>query len=273
MAVSEQAKWVVPNPQICRSFGLMNIIFGALLLLFGATTAVVWAVAPTFQKKMMASFEEQQAQRKAEREAKLAEFKKNEEAAKTQEEKDAIKDQREALEKQFEPDLAAMNEFTTYNMFSDLRLAVYYIAELSAAIILNILMIISGAGLLAMADWARRLAVGVSWLKIVRWIVMTVVTLVLVLPITMDLTQKALARMDQQIKAQSGGRPLPVPLSALGPVQAIAGAAVTVFSAVVSSIYPALAIWFLTRPAARAACLRESVAKEAARDPGVGEPW
>ena len=251
MAGAEQARWVVPNPQICRSFGLMNIIFGSLLLLFAVGSAVAWVVMPTFQKQMMAGIEKQQAERKAEREAKLAELKSKEAAAKTKEEKDALKDERDAIEKRVEPDLSAMSDITGFNIYSDKRILVYYIAEISAAIILNVVLIISGVGLLRLADWGRRMAIGVEWLKILRWLAMTIVTFVLILPITLELTQKAFEKMDQQIRAQSGGRAGPIPLSSLAPMSVVFGGAVTVFSAVVSSVYPALSIWFLTRPAAR----------------------
>jgi hypothetical protein len=271
MAGPEQGKWVVPNPQICRSFGLMNIIFGGLLLFVGAATAVAWVVAPKFQKQMQASLEQEGAERKAERAAKLAELKKSEDAAKTEEEKAGLKTERELLEQQNEPDFSE-TDITNFSMFSDLRLAVYYITELSAAVILNIAMIVAGAGLLRRAEWARRMAVGVAWLKIVRWLAMTVVTFVLVLPITMDMTQKALTKMDQQMRTQSGARP-PMPLTQLGPLTAVFGGVSAVFSAIISSVYPALSIWFLTRPAARAACLRELRPEKPASEQGLGDAW
>jgi hypothetical protein len=166
-----------------------------------------------------------------------------------------------------------MNDVWQYNQFSDRRVAVYSISELSTAIILNILMIISGVGLLAMAEWARRLAVAVSWLKILRWLAMTVVMFVLILPISMDLAQKTFDKMDQQMRAQSGGRGAAFPFASLAPMTAVFGGVTAVFSAIISSVYPALSIWFLTRPAARAACLRASPPTEAESKTGVEPTW
>jgi hypothetical protein len=251
----------------------MNIIFGALVLLFAAGTVAMWVVGPVLQKRVVGTIAARQAEEKAAREAKLAELKKSEDAAKSQEEKDAIKSEREALEKQVEPDLSSMDDVWNYNQFADRRVAAYSISELSASIILNVLMIVSGAGLMAMAEWARRLAIAVSWLKILRWIAMTVVVFVLILPISLDLTQKTFAKMDAQMKVQSGGRAAPLPFAVLAPATAVFGGVTAVFSAIVSSVYPALSIWFLTRPAARAACLKASLAKTAESGAGVDPSW
>jgi hypothetical protein len=273
MVDQETAKWVVPNPQICRSFGLMNIIFGALLLLTGVGQAVMYVVSPKFQKQMMVNIKVQQAQRKAERETKLAELKSKENAAKTKDEKDAIKDEREALEKNVEPDLSSMEELTEFNVFSDIRVAIYSISELTAGMILNVLMIISGVGLMAMAEWARRLAITVAWLKILRWVAILVVTMFLILPINLEKSNKAFGKMEDQMGARSGARGLAVPMTALAFWGAIAGAVITVFSAVLASIYPALAIWFLTRPPARAACYKEAPPEEPQPAVQAGGTW
>jgi hypothetical protein len=215
---------------------------------------------------MVGQVEEQQAKSKAEREAKITELKAKEEAAKTQEEKDSLKDEREAVESNFEPDLSGMNEIMNWNVFTDIRLAIYSFSEVIAGMILNVLMAISGVGLLRLAEWGRRLAINVSWLKIVRWAAMIVVTLVLILPITVQKAQKMTDSIQAQIQAQAkaSGRPAPaMPFMNMGMFMSIAGAVAMVFIALISSIYPALSIWYLTRPPARAACLQRSLAPSA----------
>jgi hypothetical protein len=258
MVKEPEGQWVVPNPQIPRSFGLMNIIFGSLMLLIGAGYAAMYALSPMLTRKLQAHMKNQQADHKAARESKLAKLKQQEEAAKTEEDKAAVRDERKALEQQVEPDLSAMDDVLGWNIFSDIRLAVYHISEVATGMLLNLLMIISGAGLIALAERARRLALGVAWLKILRWVAMIVVTLVLILPIAVEKTQKMLAQMEAQTKAQSGGKVMVFPLAQLGRSTAIFGAITTVFSAVLASVYPALSLWFLTRPPCRAACLKEA---------------
>ena len=88
------------------------------------------------------------------------------------------------------PTFPAMNEMMGWNVFSDIRLAIYSFSEMISGMILNVVMAISGVGLLGLAEWGRRLAVTVSWLKILRWVAMIVVTMVLILPITVQKVQK-----------------------------------------------------------------------------------
>ena len=209
MGEQRPGKWVVPNPQIPRTFGIMNLVFGILMFLVGAGYIAITIVAPSFQKQMVVKFEQQQAKSKAEREAKVAELKAKEEAAKTKEEKDTLKDEREAVESNVEPDLSAMNEMMGFNVFSDVRLAIYTFSELISGMILNVLMVISGVGLLGLAEWGRRLAITVAWLKIVRWVAMIVVTLVLIVPITAAKIQKMFDSIQQaqaRAQANAGGR-------------------------------------------------------------------
>jgi hypothetical protein len=266
----QQAQWVVPNPQIPRTFGLMNTIFGSLLLLLAVGFAVYYFVSPSISRYFQVEMRKQQELRKSDRDSKLAELKRREAAAKTEEEKQAVKDERTILERDIEPDLSEMEDLMGWNIFSDLRVAVFYFAEVGAAILLNLLMIISGVGLMALAEWARRLAIGVAWLKIVRWVAMTVVTLVLLVPMTLEKTQKAFKQMETQVQAKSGGRPMPMGTAAIGRMMAIASAAFTVFEAVVASVYPALSIWFLSRPPARAACWKEKPPREPLPSGGAG---
>jgi len=266
----QEAKWVVPNPQIPRSFGLMNIIFGSIMLLVGAGYATVYAVSPMFTRQVQLEMKKQQEAQKVVYESKLAELKRRDDAAKTKEEKEAVADERVILERNAVPDLSGMDDLMGWNIFSDVRLAVFYFSEIGAGMLLNLLMIISGAGLMALAEWARRLAIGVAWLKILRWVAMIVVTMVLILPITIERTQKALQFAEAQAKVQSGGRPMILPMSYMSRMMAIGGAVVVVFEAVVASVYPALSLWFLTRPPTRAACLKETPSAEPppATEPG-----
>ena len=265
MGSQQQPQWVVPNPQIPRTFGLLNIIFGVLMLLVGAGNATWFVMAPTFTKAMEQQMAEQQAARKAQRETRIADLKRQEAAAKTEEEKQSLKVERETVQATTEPDPTAFGDLSGMNLLADPRLAIYYFSEVGTGILLNLLMIIAGAGLMAMAEWGRRLALGVAWLKILRWVAMTVVVLVLVLPITMERMNKAFTKIDEQNR--QAGRAVPMKMSELARISAITGAVFAVLGAVAGSIYPALTLWFLTRPRARAACLPVSSKPETPEEP------
>ena len=122
--------------------------------------------------------------------------------------------------------------------------------------IFNVLMVISGIGLMRMSEWARRLALAIAGLKILRWVAIVTFTMIVIVPMTTEMTQKLLQQVDQQVKAQGRGA-TPFPLASLSQFAAIASAVTfAVDEYVVFSIgYPLLSLWFLTRPATRAAIL------------------
>jgi hypothetical protein len=234
---------------------MLNIAFGVILLFVAAGSVFSYFFYPKIMASFQESFAQQQAARKAERDAKIAELKTKEEKAKTKEEKAELADERATIEAVVEPDLTAFTDINEVTGMNDWRVFTYYVTELAAAIILNVLMIIAGAGLIGLTAWGRRLAILVAELKIVRQFLMVVVSMALILPISLDRTQKMYAKMEAQMKVGRGAA-MPMPLSEIARMGAIAGAVMTVFGAVLASIYPALLIWFLTRPPARAACMK-----------------
>jgi hypothetical protein len=247
MASQPRSQWVVPNTGIPRTFGLLNVIFGVMLLL-GGIGSVAWVLmAPTIGKVMQAQRRETLAKAKAEREARIADLKKQEAAAKTEAEKEQLRTEREAAESVPEP--PEPPDVTIWDTYADLRYRAYFCGEVSLGIVLNIAMIVAGAGLLATAEWGRRLAIGVAWGKIVRLVAMAVITLTVIVPMTAEYTQPSLDKIAAQ--ARLGG---PAMSNQMAQVMPILGAVGAVGFTVVGSIYPGLAIWFLTRPRARAAC-------------------
>jgi hypothetical protein len=242
-------------------------------MLVGAGYLAFYVISPTFTKRIMDQAAKQQAVQKEEREAKIAELKRQEEAAKTKEDKETLQIERENLEKNVEPDLGDLSEITGFTIFSDVRLTIFYFTEVIVAIVLNLLMLISGIGLLGLADWARKLAIGVSWAKIVRWLAMAIVTMVLVVPITTQKMQKFFDKLEQQTNAQAGRGATPFPLAAsMAQFTAVSTAVTLVFEVIVCSIYPGLSIWYLTRPRVRAACMPKLPISPPEFGAGPGEP-
>ena len=263
MASQPQSQWVVPNTGIPRTFGLLNVIFGVMLLL-GGIGSVAWVLmAPTLEKAMRAQTRETLAKAKAEREARIADLKKQEAAAKTEAEKEQLRTERDTAESVPKP--PEPPDVTIWDTYADPRYRAYFCGEVSLGIVLNIAMIVAGAGLLATAEWGRRLAIGVAWGKIVRLVAMAVITLTVIVPMTAEYTQPSLDKIAAQ--ARLGG---PAMSNQMARMLAILGAVGAVGFTVVGSIYPGLAIWFLTRPRARAACAGRSAEKPAGKPP---EAW
>jgi hypothetical protein len=265
MASQPRSQWVVPNTGIPRTFGLLNVIFGVMLLL-GGIGSVAWVLmAPTIGKAMQAQRRETLAKAKAEREARIADLKKQEAAAKTEAEKEQLRTEREAAESVPEP--PEPPDVTIWDTYADPRYRAYFCGEVSLGIVLNIAMIVAGAGLLATAEWGRRLAIGVAWGKIVRLVAMAVITLTVIVPMTAEYTQPSLDKIAAQ--ARLGG---PAMSNQMAQVMPILGAVGVVGFTVVGSIYPGLAIWFLTRPRARAACAGPAGAARRRAGPQAAQP-
>jgi hypothetical protein len=100
-------------------------------------------------------------------------------------------------------------------------------------------------------------------------------TLVVVVPITTQKSQELFKRIEAQGAAKAGGRAVVFPAANMAQVTAVTTAMTAAFSALIGSVYPAIALWYLTRPRARAACLaRSGSAPTRPGEPkGPGEPW
>jgi hypothetical protein len=258
MKEQQEGQWVVPNPRIPRNLGLMNLIFGGILLLFGAGQAALTYYGPKWFEGFEDQIQEQFKAQNAEREAKIAELTEKLKAAKTEDEKKDFETQLVSLQKKPQLDPKLFEE--AKGLQTDSRIVAYTYTEMATGVILNILMIVSGVGLLMLAEWARRLAVAVAWLKILRWVTIVGATAFVILPITTAKMQPMLQRMQVQVGGgPGGGGGTSVALMATQ-MQFVVGIVTTVASAVIAAIYPVFLIWFLTRPNARAACLAATMA-------------
>jgi len=232
----------------------MNIVFGSLLLLVALGYGAWFLYTPTLMRQVQTQVKAEQDRAKAERDTKIADLKKQEAEAKTEEEKKILAQERKDAENE-KTVSAPFMDFSSMNPMADKRIAVYYAIEVSAAVILNVLMIVSGAALMGLTEWGRRLAIRVAQLKIARWIAMTITQMVLVLPIMMETSQKAMASLEAQVKARPGGATMPA-MNQFVQIGMIFSAIGMIFVAAIACIYPALAWWYLNRPPARAACMK-----------------
>jgi hypothetical protein len=236
----------------------LNVIVGAVLLRGGIGSVARLLIAPTFGKVRQAQRRETLAKANAEREARIADLKKQEAAARTEADKEQYRTEREAAESVPEP--PDMSDATIYDTYAEPGYRAYFYSEVSLGIVLNIAMIVTGAGLLATAEWGRRLAIGVAWGKIVRLVAMAVISLTVIMPMTTEYTHRIFGEMEAKMQSQPGVGVRRGFSNEMGRMWAIMGAVGAVGFPVVGSIYPSLAIWFLTRPCARAACARLSAA-------------
>ena len=112
MVKEQQGKWVVPNPQIPRSFGLMNIIFGVSLALTRAGSWVLVSLHTDVHEADARALDKAEATtQKPSATTKIADLKKQEAEAKTEEEKEVPgKDELDSIEKRNERQRAAVQQ-------------------------------------------------------------------------------------------------------------------------------------------------------------------
>jgi hypothetical protein len=231
-----------PNYSTPKTIGMLNIIFASLLLLCGACYAVQMMFQQALSQAMMGPQQQQmQAAFAAERQAKIQQLEQQEKLAATKEQKAALESQRKALQAQPLPKVPDISK-----VINEPHLKFYFAADIASMLVLNVLMLISGIGLVQFKEWSRQMGIWVCGVKIVRLLVLSGAFVVVVVPVLVQLIVEMLEEM-------AAGGPAP-------PKEEIAGTLGIVYSvssvgvALLGIIYPAIALWLLTRPSARAAC-------------------
>ncbi|MDR3635260.1 MAG: hypothetical protein P4L84_15760 [Isosphaeraceae bacterium] len=242
---------VIPNPRVPSVLGVLNIVFGILLLL-SSLAVVGWTLAyPHFVKMMVVPGGPQQAQkREAEIEARLAELHKKLASEQDPNLRQPLQGEIEMLEdEQATMDLSA-DDLNGRDM-KDPRMAVPFWADHGLGILLNALMLASGTGLVALRPWGRRLAVQVAAAKVVKLVVLTLVAVFLTIPIQTVRTRQVWAKMEA--RSRSAAPRGPSMGNKIAQMTAITGTVTTVGFGFLGMLYPVLSLWLLNKRTVRAA--------------------
>ncbi len=220
-----------------RLFGILNILFSLLAACVAAYALMMAVFVPTMAKTI------EQARQAAQESnaAKIETLEEEEAAAITEEEKAEIRAEIEALEATSETKIA--NPLAAMN---DPKVILYGMVDGSTGLFFNLLMFISGVGLLFRKEWARKLAIWTAGLKIVRLVSLQSVNMVVIIPIRMKLMQEMYEQMN------IGGQG--VATTEIAGIQGVMFTAWAVVLLVVGCVYPALTWWFLSRPGVKVAC-------------------
>jgi hypothetical protein len=231
---------VAPDTTTPRVFGILNILFSLL----GACIAAYALMMAVFMPVMAKTMEEAS---KAMEEASAAEIEALEEeeaAATTEEEKAEIRTEIDQLKTRPNADMA--NPFAA---MTDPKVSLYGMVDGSTGLFFNLLMFISGIGLLVRKEWARKLAIWTAGLKIIRLIGLESVNMLFIIPIKM----KHMQAMFEQMNVGGQG----VDTTEMAGMQGMMFTSWAVVLLVVGCIYPALTLWFLSRPGVKVACQQD----------------
>ena len=243
---------VVPKPGIPKTLGILNVIFGVLLVLAGLCVTGMSFAAPALLQWSQNFAKQAQAKVEAKEKADLKAIDDRIAAAKSEEEKKQIEQERAAVtanQVKITPmDISAATEA----LKNPTIMGVSYAGMLSG-LVLHVLLLISGIGLIRLTPWGRSLALWWAGLMIVQVMALLAATIIIVMPVNKPITDKAIAKAQEAAKAPGAG---PNEAFALQMVQL--GASMAVPSAVGQSlsgiIYPIVLLIMLNQAAAKAAC-------------------
>jgi hypothetical protein len=254
MSVPMQAGDVLPRPRIPTVVGMLNIIFASCLLLVSLTLGAYNATMPLTMRAMTQILKKAEADAEAKRQVDLKALEVAEKKAATEEEKRAIEKQRKALSASRKFELPIGMDFEKMGL-KGRRFAVFAWVDVATAVLLDIVLIVSGIGLLRRQMWGLRLGLAALAAKLVRLVLLYgYVAVAIIPPIAQGSGRVAFEAMAQQLKAT--GQPMPPGVDALllTRVYSITYTVMAVAMILFGSIYPAIALWFLSRPGARSAC-------------------
>ncbi|MDB5353215.1 MAG: hypothetical protein JWN86_4462 [Planctomycetota bacterium] len=250
MSTSNPAKFVIPDVSTPRTYGIMNIVFASLLLLCNLGTAGWYLVAPTFKKGMEHAQAGLNAQIETSRKNKLDTLKRAVAAATAEPEKakaQAAVAEFEALPK---PPLNSMT--MGFSASEDRRIVAFNLFDIAIAMILNLVMLISGVGLLRLKEGGRRAAVFVAGTKLVKLAIFLIVSLAFLIPLQSKLMEAEIAPVRAQIQGQPGGASAAFFMTPQ--VMAAISTSSVVLFVIIAAIYPILVLVMLTKPRVKAAC-------------------
>ncbi len=250
---------VVPKPQICKTIGILNIVFGTILIFYGLCSGISMLMMPymtrmmetqqkTMEAKVQADFEASQKKRLDEIDVEL-------EAAKTDEERAEIEARKAAVLNRPKPYIP--NSMIGLKISSSPEMQAFTWGDVITGELLYIPLLISGIGLIQMREWSRKLSIWVYRIWIVRLVVFVVLGVAVITPMMTTAMDKEFAQMGDQMQQQMGPKGAGVKKT-MRQVSRFAGAATGgayVLQYGVSMLFPGIALYFITRPGARAACL------------------
>lgn len=248
---------VLPKPGIPKTLGILNVIFGVLLVLFGICGLGGLLAAPALFDVIEKTAKEQKNNEEAKETANLKAIDDRLAAAKTDEEKKVIEDERTAAvaakPRPVQVDLSAATD-----VFKNKTIMTVNYAGAITGLVLHVVLLISGIGLIRLTPWGRSLGLTWAWLQLLQVVVVLAATLLYVLPANMVNTEKQIAKLEIQAKAEGAG-PNEANALQLTKTMSSMAAPLAVGQSLSGLIYPIILLILLSNKGARAACLPKRI--------------
>jgi hypothetical protein len=239
--------WDEPDASTPWTLGLLNVIFGALLILGGICSglnfALQWAMGPVMAQQQQQLQQVMEAQRQAE----MSKLDERERASQDENEKARLRAQRQAVQSQPMPKIPDTSKF-----MRDSRVLSYLIGDILTGMGLNVMMLIAGVGLMRLRRWGRETALWVAGLKLVRLVILYGYFAVAVVPAVVRQLSAMFEEMAKSLPPGSGA----LAPDQFGAAAAMIGVMMVVFSVgmiLLGAIYPIIVLILLTRQRVKAA--------------------
>ena len=250
-----------PKTTIPKTIGTLNIVFGSLLMLGAICSGLGLAMQSAMGPMMAAQQQQFQQMQEADRAQKLQELHDREKAAADENEKAAIQAQQKALKAM---PVSKVPDMAKFAQDADLQTG-YIIADVVTGLLLNILLIVSGIGLLSFKEWGRRLGLWVAAAKIIRLVALYGYFIVVVVPnVTKALTTMFKDMFEEAAKAAPPGQRVPgaAEMEQMGTGMGIFYTAFAVGMMILGVIYPIIVLILLSRSRVKAACAPVAIAPD-----------
>ncbi len=241
------------RPQIPKTLGILNIIFGFILLMFGLCGVVANLSLPAIQeftKTAQAKFDAEIARQDKELEAK-------EKAATDPAVRDQFRADREKLKSAPRPQMEQMN----FDSMKDPTVRAFTWFNMLGSMLIYVAMIVTGFGLVGLHEWARVAAIRLAAIGLIFTWVGTGASIALVMPEQAKANQKRIASLEAAEKDGKGNPNSAMELQMLRimgdlmPAFAIGGA-------IVGSVYPIISLLLLRTLGAKEACAVRELGSE-----------
>jgi hypothetical protein len=269
MASALPRGFVVPNPGPPKTIGILYFIFGTLLLLYGLCQIGAVMILPGMSRWMLVQQKQAQAQMEAQQkqtiDAEIAELETKAKAeGATDAEKEAIKAEIERLKQR--PKVPMINTMMGLEIAQDKRVQVFNWLDMLTCLVVNVPLLVSGIALIQLREWGRKLALWTCGIKIARLAALGLFAIIAIVPMMTRRMTTEMDKMGAQIQASrggpGGGPPIQQQMRFVGGLMgaAMTGTYIVIYAG--GMIYPVIAIWALSRPRAKAACIAAKPAAE-----------
>jgi hypothetical protein len=246
--------YVLPKPGVPKTLGVLNVIFGVLLVLVGFCQGAFVAGAGAILNVAEKVTKEAQTKVEANSKAQMKSYDDRIEAATTEEEKKAI-EQEKARFSASQPKIVPMDFATIKESVDDPVVKSVNLGGIVTGLLLHIMLLIAGIGLIRLTSWGRAMSLWWAGLQIVQVLVLMVVTIIYALPAQQANNEKIFAKTDANIKAQGGAQAPGAAAQQMSKSMSLIAIPMVVAGSLTGIIYPIVLLIMLNTAGARAAIL------------------